>query len=162
MAKTKKIISTIAAVVMLFFVGGCVSSMQGPEPSKDLKSDVEKDNLIGRWEVVSDGEIGVFVFTEDKHIYIFKSGDSKKEISERNEANPMYSVDTSVRPHNLDIIVNTYSGEELGRLKWIFEYISHNQIRLRMNFDGIRPSGFVPGDDENTVIITKKAEEYQL
>jgi hypothetical protein len=156
---TSKIVSVLVTTFLLHFICGCTTAVRGPEATHIVAAESEKEKLIGRWEGVSNGETGLFVFTADGRADIFKSGVSMQESIIENQGYISFSVDSSIYPHHLDLILVSSSGKELGRLKMIFEFISQHKIRLRIFFNGDRPTQFVSDQDENTIILSRKAED---
>ncbi len=127
-------------------------------PQKSLKA-AEQEGLIGRWEGTSGGVIGALTFTADGRADFIESGVSLTESLSKNNGYVKYSIDTTKHPHHLDFISISRSGEEIDRLKMIFEYISESQIRVRANYNGDRPLHFVSDEDENTIILIKKTDD---
>lgn len=120
----------------------------------DNRNSSQPINLVGKWQGLSKGDLGAFVFMPDGKVDVIKNGKSLRDDLQNGE-DSLYVVDTSKNPMHLDIIILNSSGKERGRLKAIFEYISSKSIRVRLSFDGIRPDNFLNSTEEDTIVLDK-------
>jgi hypothetical protein len=85
-------------------------------------------SLVGTWEGTSEGEVGRLIFLSDGKTDVIKNGDSLRERVIKNRGDLVYSIDTSKNPMHLDVVAIDTSGNELGRLKMIYQYINEDSI----------------------------------
>ena len=115
----------------------------------------EANKLVGEWTGVSEGEEGSFIFREDGTANLIIKGKSLVDEEVMEKGTLLYSFDPSKIPSELDLIGIDNSGNELGRMKMILQFLTDDKIKIRTFFNDRKPKKFLAEDDEDTFILSR-------
>ena len=114
-------------------------------------------SIIGKWEGQDENESGYIIFQKDGYAYFDFQGQvmgGKEFVIRGQKASMTYEVDYSKTPMTIDIIVKKIETGEINKLLCIAEKIDKNQIKLQMDFTGVRPTQF----NENDSLIFNRTD----
>jgi hypothetical protein len=82
-----------------------------------------------------------------------------KEFSQKGiKAMMTYHVDYNAKPYTIDLVITKLEDhKEVGRIVGIFDFPGKNQMKLKINFEKVRPEDFSDETDFNTIILTRVA-----
>jgi len=112
--------------------------------------------IIGTWEGEDHREqLGRFIFNLDGTADVFLDDESfQKRIGSKGRLG--FFIDQTKTPTTLDVIIITAHGDRLALFKAIVEFVSDQQIKIKMNRDGSRPKAFLRGDDKSAMVLRKQ------
>lgn len=106
---------------------------------------VEND-IIGKWKATNpDGVNAYFIFDKDGFAYM---GDDTMMIGGKEfemdgeKVNLTYSMNKTVSPMHLDLLVTSLLSNEMMNFPMIFEFVDKDHLRLFGNDENKRPTAF--------------------
>ena len=114
-------------------------------------------SIIGKWKGEDKKEAAYLIFKKNGYAYFKYQGQTlggKKFLINEEKATMTYEVDYSKTPMTIDIIVKKIETGEINKLLCIAEKIDKNQIKLQMDFTGVRPTEF----NENDSLIFNRTD----
>ena len=138
---------TMKKIILLILITCALTSFQNYE--------IDEFSLIGKWKGEADNEVGYIVFQEDGYAYLEFQGQiiGGKEFVIKGEKGSMYyEVDYDKTPITVDLIVKKIESGKTKKLLFIAQIVSENQIKMQLDFSGVRPTEF---DDANSLIFNR-------
>jgi uncharacterized protein (TIGR03067 family) len=124
-----------------------------------LLSSLTAQSFNGKWEGVSEGEVGQMIFDKKGYITFINKGETvggKKFTQDGIDMSMRYEIDDKKDPHTIDFIISMADeGSELARMPGIYKFVNAKTLIINMNFGGeIRPVIF-DETDKNQITLTK-------
>ncbi|HEX9152000.1 MAG TPA: hypothetical protein VF842_07945 [Flavobacterium sp.] len=118
---------------------------------------IEEYNFIGKWTGIDKGTTGCIIFEKDGTASI-KIGDNvlggNDYYVNGKKTTITYSIDTTVKPINIDFIMNSEGHEKNGKLSFIAEIIDANSFKFEIVKEN-KPRNF---SENNSMILTRIQE----
>lgn len=114
-----------------------------------------------KWSASQQNDSYAFLIFEDSSCLLIKNSDTligNNFVFDTNPSKSKILIDTSVVPHQIDLIVFDPSlNYNLLTYKGIYEKLGNEKMRVRLNFGlGDRPNSFLPLGNKQTLIFIKK------
>ena len=125
-------------------------------------SNKQDQNIIGTWETVNNSVRGEFKFDSSGYVTMIQgsnvTGGKKEFMKDERLTTFTYTVNYKSDPMSVDLILTDVETkrEYPRRILGIFEFIGNNEMKLCLNFVGVRPSSWIETKDQKVVNLTRK------
>lgn len=125
-------------------------------PFLSLTTINDRDQFVGKWVGNDNQEIGFIQFDEEGYVSLGIEGQEMggKNFEIRGEKGDMtYTINDKTDPIEVDLVVTKLKSGEQKKLLCIVKFLSVDQMKIAIDFQNLRPTGFT---EENSIILTKE------
>ncbi len=102
--------------------------------------------FVGKWKGVDKkNEIGYIVFDKEGYAYFEFQGQKfggKEFVYDGKKGSMSYTINLSKTPIEIDITLTKIEEQKTKKILCIAQQINKDEMKLNMNFDGVRPKDF--------------------